>query len=337
MEAIARSSAAAGGGSQDAACSTSLLSLSPVVASPLSRDLVWKMQEWPCVDAVSPPLREKTEKPNTVEYRLVEPNFATSAEISHTSDMDVNNRCEAPSTPTATSSARTGGTANPPSCRLREGNSNTCEMNVACGVTLDRAAERSRARGLQRCLLETEAKAQKFFAAAKLHEQESLAAVEEAARLREAALSQAKRIGELEQRLAQAQLAVAAADKGRVGDQPRDLTDGVDSLEGPCIDDIKRIVHCTAEAIRRIEVEFEAERRRRCELENENNALRRKLHFARRAEDALHDGGMTHCNVEGYNCVMAFVQGPLQRFLTESAELQRGLATSSTCHTSAHS
>ncbi|RNF10616.1 hypothetical protein TraAM80_01432 [Trypanosoma rangeli] len=337
MEVIARSSAAGGGGSQDAACSTSLSSLSPVVVSPLSRGLLCKMQEWPGVDAVSPPLREKTEKPNMVEYRLVEPNFATSAEISQTSDLNVTNRCEAPSTPTATPSTRTGGTANPLSCRLREGNSNTCKMNPACRVTLDRAAERSRARGLQRCLLETEAKAQKFSAAAKLREQESLAAVEEVARLREAALLQARRIGELEQRLAQAQLAVAGADKGRVGDQPGELTDSVDSLESPCIDDIKRILHCTAEAIRRIEVEFEAERRRRCALENENNALRRKLHFARRADDALHDGGLTHCSVEGYSCAMAFVQGPLQRFLTESAELQRRLATSSTSHTSAHS
>ncbi|RNF24280.1 uncharacterized protein Tco025E_02639 [Trypanosoma conorhini] len=333
MQAAARFYAAGGGGRQGAGCSPS-----PVLASPPLRDLRLLTQEWPSVDAASPPLREKTEKPTTVGHLSVEANFAAGAEPPRTLYSNCSNRCGGPSTTiAAASSARGGSTSNPASCGLRESDPNIRKMEVVCGATMDRAAERDWARSLQRCLLETETKAQKFCATAKLHEQEALAAAEEVVRLREATSLQAKRIEELEQRLAQAQLAAAGPGEDCVADQSGVLTASVESLEGLCIDDIKRVVHCAAEALRRIEAEFEAERRRRCTLEKENNSLRRQLHFACQVGGTIPDGGMTHWSGERQNCAMTSVQGPLQRFIAGSAELQARLGTSLTCHTSAPS
>ncbi|KAF5223994.1 hypothetical protein ECC02_002889 [Trypanosoma cruzi] len=343
MACSARSSDSSGSRSrQDASFYTSLSphspsSFLPVFTSPPSRSQVYGAQGWQGVEIASPPLREKTEKPNAVEHHPVEPKVAATSEPPCILYSKGAKKYGVPSTPTAVSSASTVGLTCSSSCKMRERDPNTYKRDVECRVAVDPAAQRDWARSLQRCLLETETRAQEFRATAERLEQEACAATEEVIRLRELTSLQAKSIEELEQRLAYAQFATAGAKEADAVDQTRVSTDSDASLEGLSIADVKQIVHCAAEALRRIEVEFEAEKRRRCVVEKENNALRRQICLLRRGEVAFHEDCTTCCEEARHNCVMAFVQGPLRRFLAESADLQEKLTTSSTRRTSVHS
>ncbi|EKF39244.1 hypothetical protein MOQ_000536 [Trypanosoma cruzi marinkellei] len=340
----ARCSASSGSGSrQDTSSSSTSLSphspssFLPVFTSPPSRSQVYAAHGWHGAEIASPPLREKTEEPNAVEHHPVEPKIAAVLEPPHKLYSKGAKRYGVPSTPTAVSSASTVGLTCSSSCKVRERDPNTYKRDVECRVAVDPAAQRDWARSLQRCLLETETRAQELRATAERREQEARAAAEEVIRLRELTSLQAKSIEELEQRLSHAQFATAGANKADAVEQTRVSTDSDASLEGLSIADLKRIVHCAAEALRRIEIEFEAEKRRRCAIEKENNALRRQICILKQGKVDFHEDCTNCCKEERYNSVMAFVQGPLRQFLAESADLQGKLSASSTCHTSVHS
>ncbi|KEG13683.1 hypothetical protein DQ04_00851090 [Trypanosoma grayi] len=327
--------------------SSSPSSLSPISPPPRSETavLVGSSRALPVRDSdpKSPPLREKTRTPMAVELLPVDSDSIARPGPSRASHLgDGKHSREAPlrrvsvaassGTGTGTTTIDAPGMVNPPRYRLKHGNSEGQLKGASFESAAERAERRDWARSLQRCLLETEAELQESRSVVKAREREALVASKELARLREMVSWQAQRISELERGLSNAHLpddcggkAEAVKGGGAAAVFPSTALGGVDngvSLDGLSPSDVKRAVHAAVEMLSGIEAQYQAEKCRRRALEKENDALRQRLFLSWRREKGVHDIPSLSCGDETHACPVAFVQGPLRRFLAEAAEMQ---------------
>ncbi|ORC88575.1 uncharacterized protein TM35_000162130 [Trypanosoma theileri] len=303
--------------------------------------------------ASSPPMREKTCSPTAAETCAVNSNIAARPNLSFKlRSRDPNRRVVKTKNQTVDISPsdmkenRNHSSWDTPSFEHNGGESKEEQENM----------QRDWARNLQKCLLEAEAELQKSRKAAEVREQEFLAASVELARLRELVSTQNQRIAELEWNLDQTKplivgknsttdtkinptiianvfspppprtppSGISANTSCSNGDNADSESNDMASLEGLSISEIKKVVHSAAETLRRVEAQYEKEKRRRRALEKENDELHHQLKLTHQKEGKKkHHGDSCHsCNNETHMHVMNFLQGALQQFLIDAAEVQ---------------
>ncbi|KAH9599688.1 hypothetical protein LSM04_000999 [Trypanosoma melophagium] len=281
------------------------------------------------VDAASsPPLREKTCTPLGAERYAVNSNVAVSPNLLFKiRSRDPNRRVAA-----KTRSQRVD--ISPAHKRENKNYSSMDNPSFEQNERKSRAQQtlqREWARSLQQCLLEAEAELQRSRKASEEREREFVAANIEIARLRELLSSQTQRMEELARNIAQMKpLTLGKNSNSHSRSRSSNSISGggaesnnITSLEGLSISDIKKVVHSATEALHRVEAQYETEKRRRRALEKENDELHHQINLARQAEGKKHHGEFHYCcNNETHIYAMNFIQGPLQEFLMESAEVQ---------------